>query len=435
MRYTDNDVAIKGIRKWRGLKSLVHDAVDATVDLVDLGHESTMRSVRRISDPIEPLREPVRLVDGVRRFITRGVLATIKGVNLAVEVASDAVLVAAERGSREPPAVGSKDAVRLCSDATQTGAWVGDAALGVVNAAVGDHLSESRNGLELSMVFRINDRYVEPERDLLRAAAPEAGPRVALFVHGLGMTERSWCRHAEAYHGEPGVSFGSLLQRDLGFTPVFLRYNTGRRVSQNGRLLAAELRRFVEAYPVPIEDLTLIGHSMGGLVIRSACHYGEVGKQPWTSHVRRVLCLASPHRGAPLAKLGHALTAGLDAIDLPATKIIARILAGRSAGIQDLRHGVILDQDLLPDIGAASDVTWLPDAQHYFVSATVTDDPNHVVGRLVGDLLVRVPSATGPALDKSHFAIHTSLYGGVRHLQIQNHPAVYRQLHRACSGA
>ncbi len=435
MRYTGDIVAIKGIRKWRGFKSLVHEAVDAATDLVDLGHESTMRSVRRISDPIEPLRKPVRFVDGVRRFATRCVLNTIKGVNLAVEVVSDAGLTAAERVSGKPPAVESEEAVPLLSDATRTSAWVGDAALGLVNGAVGDHLSQTCNGLDLSMVFRVNDRYVEPDRDALRAVAPDAHPRVALFVHGLGTTEWSWCLQAETYHGEPGVNFGSLLQRDLDFTPVFLRYNTGRRVSQNGRRLAAELRRFVDAYPVPIEDLTLIGHSMGGLVIRSACHYGELGEQSWTSHVRRVFCLGSPHRGAPLARLGHALTEGLDAIDLPATKIIARILTGRSAGIQDLRHGVVIDDDeLLPDT-VASDVTWLPDAEHYFVSGTVTDDPDHVVGRLVGDLLVRVPSATGPALKKSHFAIHTKRYGGVRHLQIQNHPAVYSQLRRACSSA
>ncbi len=435
MRYTDG-VAIEGISKWRGLKSLVHDAVDWTTDLVDLGHESTMRSVRRVSDRIGPLRRPVRLVDGVRRFVTRGVLTTIRRTNRAVEVVSDAALNAAERASGEPPAAASGEGVALRSDVTRTAAWLGDAALGLANAAIGDRLSEGRNGLDLSMVFRLNDRYVELDRDVLRAVAPDAGPRVALFVHGLATTEWSWCLEAEAYHGDPGICFGSLLERDLGFTPVFLRYNTGRRVSQNGRLLAAELQRFVAAYPVPIEDLTLVGHSMGGLVLRSACHYGALGEQSWTSRVRRVFCLGSPHRGAPLARLGHTLTAALDAIDLPATQVIARILAGRSAGIRDLRHGAVIDEDRrLPDGSAASDVAWLPHARHYLVSATVTADPDHVVGRLLGDLLVRVPSASGPALRKSQFAIHTRRYGGVLHHQLQNHPAVYEQLRRACSGA
>ncbi len=162
MRYTDDGLAIKGLRNWRGLKSLVHEAVDTTTDLVDLGHESTMRSVRRVSDHIEPLRGPVRLVDGVRRFATRGVLTTIKGVNLAVEVVSDAVLAATERVSGEPPAGGPEEAVPLRSDAIQTSARAGDAALGLINGAVGDHLSENSNELDPSMVFRINDRCSRP---------------------------------------------------------------------------------------------------------------------------------------------------------------------------------------------------------------------------------------------------------------------------------
>ena len=426
-------MAIESIQKWRGLKSLVHEAVDWTADLVDLGHESTMRSVTRISDRIRPLRKPVRFVDDVRRFATRGVLTTIKAVNRAVEVVSDAAFDGVECASHELPPAAPEEAAALRSDVARTGAWIADGALGVVNAAVGDRLSESHDGLDQSMVFRVNDRYVEPDREMLRAALPDPRPRVVLLVHGLAMTERSWSLGAEAYHGQSGLNFGSLLERDLGFTPMFLRYNTGRRISQNGRRLAAELGRLIEAYPVPIEDLTLIGHSMGGLVLRSACHYGATAEQDWTSRVRRVFCLGSPHRGAPLAKLGHALTGALDGVDLPATKIIARILAVRSAGIRDLRHGAVVDEDwLLPETGAQRDVTWLPHARHYFVSATVTEDPDHVVGRLVGDLLVRVPSATGPAVKKSSFNIHVSRYGGVLHHQIQNHPQVYEQLRRAC---
>ncbi|MCB9598106.1 MAG: alpha/beta fold hydrolase [Sandaracinaceae bacterium] len=423
----------KGIRRWRGLKSLVHDAVDATTDLVDLGHESTSRAVTGVADHIEPLREPVRFVDGVRRVTTRGVLGTVKVVNRAVEAVTDVALDAAERAYPEAPDAEPPAPMPMRSDVAPSGAWVADAALGLVNAAVGDHLATKRNGLDLEMVFRAGDRYVALEPDAVRAALPEASPRVALFVHGLGTTEWSWCLEAEAYHGDPAASFGSLLQRDLGFTPIYLRYNTGRHVAQNGRQLADELQRFVEAYPVPIEELVLVGHSMGGLVVRSACHYGAESGHGWTARVTRVFCLGTPHRGAPLAKLGHALTGVLDAIDLPGTKIGARILAGRSAGIQDLRHGAVLDEDWLrTDPDARSDATLLAHARHYFVSATITDDPDHAVGRLIGDLLVRVPSAGGPALEESHFSIDIRRYGGVMHHQLQNHPAVYEQLRRAC---
>ena len=427
-------VAKKRFGKWRGLKSLVHDAVDATTELVDVGHESSARMVTGVTDQIEGLDEPARLIDGIRRFSTRGILATVKAVNRTVEVVTDVALDAAERAYGEPDEPGPVAAIPMRSDATATGAWLGDAALGLVNAAVGDHLSTRQNDLDMSMAFRLGDHYVPLEPDALRAAAEGASPKVALFVHGLATTEWSWCLEAEAYHGDPGISFGSLLERDLGFTPVYLRYNTGRRVSESGRRLADDLQRFFDAYPVPIEDLTLIGHSMGGLVIRSACHYGAESELPWATTVRRVFCLGTPHRGAPLARLGQALTGALDAVDLPGTQVTARILGARSSGIKDLSHGAVIDEDWLgADPDAGGDATLLPHARHYFMSATVTEDTEHPIGRLIGDLLVRVPSSAGPALDESHFAIETSRYGGVMHHQLQNHPAVYEQVRDACA--
>ncbi len=431
-------MAIFGIRRWRGLKALVHDAIDSTTDLVDLGHESTMRAITRVTDEIEPLREPVRVIDDVRRLSTRGVLGTVRLVNRAIEVATDAALDVAEHADDVPLATGSVEALPMRSDAAGTRAWLGDAALGVVNAAVGDHLSARRNGLDLSMAFRLRDRYVSLDRPTLGDVVPEATSKVAIFVHGLGTTEWSWCLEAEAYHGDPALSFGALLERDLGFTPVFVRYNTGRHVSENGRRLAHELARFVDAYPVPIDDLTLIGHSMGGLVVRSACHYAEEAGLEWTTRVRRLFYIGAPHRGAPLAKISDTLSRALDRIDLPAPQIMARVVAARSAGIKDLRHGAVVDEDWLaaaPPDDAVLAEQLLPTARHYFLAATVTDDPEHAVGRLVGDLMVRAPSAAGPTTTASHLSIETNRHGGVLHHQLQNHPTVYAMILRACSAA
>jgi len=422
------------IRRWRGLKSLVHDAVDATTDLVDLGHESTSRAVTAVTDRIEPVREPARLVDDVRRVATRGVLGTIRGVNRAVAVVTDAALDYAERAA-DPPAE-AIEALPMRSDTTSSGPWIADAALGLVNAAVGDHLERRHNGLDLEMALRVNDHYVPLIPEVLARVVPEPSRRVAVFVHGLATTEWSWCLEAEGYHGDPAVTFGSLLQADAGVLPVYVRYNTGRRVSQNGRRLAERLEQFVQAYPGDIDDLSLVGHSMGGLVVRSACHYGHAEGMRWPELVERVFCLGAPHRGAPLAKLGHALTETLEQIDLPATRITARILAGRSEGIQDLRNGAVIDEEWLrADPDAISDARMLPAARYYFVSATLTEDPDHAVGKLIGDLLVRVPSSAGPAFDEAHFAIETTRYGGVMHHQLQNHPAVYAQLRAAFDDA
>ncbi|MEM9189298.1 MAG: alpha/beta fold hydrolase [Myxococcota bacterium] len=415
------------MRRLRGLKALVHDAVDATTDLVGEGHESAARAVRRVTDEVSSIEEPARKVDDARRIGTGAVLSAIKRVNRMVETVTDLGLDAAGLDAK---AESSDTVVPMRSDTTQSPEWVGDAALGLINAAVGHHLEARDNGLDLSMVLRVGDHYLQPDPASLQSALPNPSPRVALFVHGLGTTEWSWCLEAEAYHGDPETSFGTLLDRDLGITPVYLRYNTGRRISENGRRLASLIEAFVEAYPIPVEELVLIGHSMGGLVVRSAGHYGVESGAEWTTKVKHVFCLGSPHQGAPLAKAGRLLSDVLGAIDLPATQVTSRIIAGRSHGIQDLDAGAIVDQDWLTDhrdLAAASPT--IPGAQHYFVSATVTEDPNHPLGRLVGDLLVRGGSATH-GIEESHFAIATT-YGGVLHHQLQNHPAIYAQIRAA----
>ncbi len=410
--------------KLRGLKALIHDAVDATTRLVDVGHESASRGVRRVTDQLDPIRKPARVVDEVRRVSTRSVLWTIRAVNRVVELITDTAL---EVVLPEDAPSGAVDALPLRSNVVTEGAWLADAAIGLLNAAVGDVLDAQGNGLDMGMVFRANDRYLALEPKLWAEHVPNASPKVAVFVHGLGTTEWSWCLEAEAYHGDPSACFGSLLETDRGFTPVYVRYNTGRRVSVNGRELAMALERFVAAYPVPIEDLTLIGHSMGGLVVRSAAHYGLEAGHPWTELVRRIFYLGSPHQGAPLAQLGHSVTGILEAVDHPATKVIGAILGRRSAGIHDLRYGALVDEDwLTADPRDMSDATLLPGIEHHFVSATVTADPEHPVGAWVGDLLVRGTSAGGPR--EAHFPIDTRRYGGVLHHQLQNHPGVYAQL-------
>jgi pimeloyl-ACP methyl ester carboxylesterase len=452
------------VKRLRGLKALVHDAIDTTTHLVREGHESTSRAVMRVTDRIEPLATPARAVDDVRRLSTDTVLGTIRLVNRGVEILTDAGLDLAERAvdrEGEDPAIDDalEPAVPMRSDAIKSGAWVGDAALGLVNAAVGDHLRRRDNGLDLDMRLRAGDSYVDlgatRASDAITIALERAGEvpsgRVVLFVHGLATTEWSWCLEAEDYHGDARATFGSLLRRDLGMTPLFLRYNTGRHVSENGRALSALLTDLVRAYPVPIEELALVGHSMGGLVVRSACHYASVGDAtgaaPWLAHVRRLFCLGSPHRGAPLEKLGNVLTGLLGAIDLPGTLIPARILEGRSAGIKDLRHGSLLDEDWVgrdPDAlldDARREVPLLPGVAYHFVSTTVTSDPEHPLGRVIGDLLVRVPSALAPGIEATkgndertferHFEIETQRFGGVMHHRMQNHPAVYEVLRAA----
>lgn len=425
------------MRRLRGLKQLVHDAVDATTHLVKEGHDSTARAVLRVTDRIAPIAGAARDVDDVRRVSTDLVLASVRIVNRAVEVVTNAGIGLAERTAGAEPA--AERAVPMRSDATGGAAWLTDAAVGLVNGVVGDQLVARGNELDLGMELRVGDAYVPLEAEALAAALANASAKAAVFVHGLGTTEWSWCLLADRYHGDPAVCFGTLLERDLGYTPLFIRYNTGNKIAESGRRLADLLERLTAHYPTPLEELALFGHSMGGLVVRSACHHGSAVGHQWVGRVRRVFCLASPHRGAPLEKFGHLLTRALDAVDLPGTQIPARILEARSAGIQDLRHGTLVDDDWLgPDADATAaesgrSVPLLPGVRYHFFSATVTQDPAHPLGFLVGDLLVRVPSGSGPEVTESTFPIETACYGGVMHHELQNHPQVYQQIRACCS--
>jgi pimeloyl-ACP methyl ester carboxylesterase len=337
---------------------------------------------RRVFAAVGPAGAPVRVIhDGVAGL-------TYGSVRMA--------LGAAPRGAALAFAATRSEALPLADSPR------GRLALGLLNGYRGDTLATTRSALALTMSIRRHGGELPLERAALARALPNAAPRVVLFLHGLGETDAAWRRRAD----EHGPGYGARLQRDLGHTPIDLRYNSGRPISDNGRALAALLEELCDAWPVPIEELALVGHSMGGLVARSACHHGRRDGRRWTSVVRHVICLGSPHRGAPLEKSVHALGWALH--QAPETRPFARLVNARSAGIKDLRHGGRAGEDRVP-----------PRVRVSSLAATVTRRPRHPVGVLVGDLLVRVPSAAGTGGPR---------LGGLNHFDLLNHPAVYEQI-------
>jgi pimeloyl-ACP methyl ester carboxylesterase len=273
-------------------------------------------------------------------------------------------------------------------------------AVGALNGAFGDRLAESSEALAIEM----------------RVARPIADPtpKLAVFLHGLCETEDAWWLGARRH-----PPYGERLQAELGWTPVYVRYNSGRAVADNGEELARLLEELTEAWPVAIDEIALIGHSMGGLLARCACHHGV--EEPWTERVRHVFMLGTPHRGAPLAKA--ATTASARLALLPETVPLANALNLRSAGIKDL----CVD----------CDVPFLRSANHYFVSATVSLEPGAPAGRLVGDLLVLRASAWdhGGRGQRLMFPLdHYRHVGGANHFALLNHPAVYEQIRQWLTG-
>jgi pimeloyl-ACP methyl ester carboxylesterase len=336
---------------------------------------------RRVFAALGPSAAPVRVIhDGIARRSYFGVRA---GLALAGRVAGAAFARGGELST------------------TPRGAAV----IAAVNGLQGDVLEREGSPLALPMSARRDGRPVGPE-------AFAGARRLAVFVHGLGESEFAWGRNP----------YGDRLP---GWTPMYLRYNTGRHISENGASLAALLDQ------VDAPEIALVGHSMGGLVARSACRHGG----DWTSRVRVTVSLGSPHFGAPLEQAVHVASAALHA--LPESRPFARYLRRRSAGIRDLRRGSLVDEDWRdqdPDAlraRACAEVPLLEGATHYFVAACVTRSPRHPVGRMLGDALVLVPSASGRSRTQRLFEDERGVeLGGTHHLALLNHPEVYEHLKR-----
>jgi triacylglycerol lipase len=311
-----------------------------------------------------------------------------------------------------------------------------------LNGVVGDYLKDRRNGLAITMACYHRGEPLALTPAGLHRAHARLTPKICVLVHGLGCNEGVW-RFSDETQPAQGISYGSLLQRELGYTPFYVRYNTGVRISESGRSLAALLDELWACYGTPIDEIALIGHSMGGLVLRSACHYGVLRRSAWIQPVKRVFYLGTPHHGAPLEQVGNVVTSALGAVNHPITRIIRDILNLRSRGVKDLRFGNLVDDDWQghdPDALMQNNrtvVPWLESADHYLIAGTLTQDPNHVVAQLLGDMLVSLTSAHGQAAADPHGAAvpaaYMKLIPGVHHIGLARHPAVYQQIKAWCS--
>src|SRR4051794_18109046 len=317
----------------------------------------------------------------------------------------------------------------------------GNVAISALNGAWGDLLARTNNPLALEMTVRVNGSDIVVERDTLARAFPGAGGDLAVFVHGLCESDASWRLSAQRHYDDPGATHGSRLREEIGLTPIYLRYNTGLHISDNGTRLSALLAELVREWPVPVTRLTLVGHSMGGLVIRSACCQDQQSIGSWTPLVERIVYLGSPHLGAPLevgaARAAQALRR------LPETRPIAAALATRSVGIKDLRYGDVLADDwaLFDDLDAQRPepqtcAPLLPTAQHFYIGATLTRRHDTVAARVLGDALVPFHSASGDGrVRRLGLQVDRGRHlAGLHHFDLLNHPRVYAVLREWLAG-
>lgn len=303
-----------------------------------------------------------------------------------------------------------------------------EATLSALNGVLGDHLADSANPLAIQMQLRRNGQPLQLTTKDLAASIPAATGKVLLLVHGLCMNDLQWRRNGHD-HGEALAAAG-------GYTPLYLHYNSGEHVSSNGRALADMLELLLQAWPVPVEKLVIIGHSMGGLLARSACHYGQLAGHAWLKHLRQMAFLGTPHLGAPLERGGNWVNVILELS--PYTAALARLAKIRSAGITDLRHGDILDEDWqhgnrFAHAKAKKGAMSLPQGVQCFAMAVSLSKAEGGPRKpLLGDGLVPLQSALGRKRDGSRSlnlpASQQWVGYGMNHLDLLNDAKVYGQL-------
>lgn len=295
-----------------------------------------------------------------------------------------------------------------------------EAAQAALNGVVGDYLAQSKNALAIEMQLRRHGQPLVLEEAELRAQIPEATGKLLVLVHGSCMNDIQWSRE--------GHDHGAALERDLGYTPVYVHYNSGLHVSENGLDLDEHLDRLVSAWPRPVESITLLCHSMGGLIARSACHSAETrATSKWRPKLQNLVTLGSPHHGAPLERGGMWVGAllGVSRYSAP----LAPLARLRSAGVTDLRFGNVLEehwsgQDRFALRGDQRKMLSLPEGVACYAIAG-----NSTLG---GDGLVLVDSALGrhsdPALALEFPEDHRWVGEGIAHLDLLSRAEVYAQL-------
>jgi len=413
---------MKRARTMADLRGISRLAVEATVAMTDLVEE-VHRSVTTFPEVGAPDPSRRKRMRGITGFVYRTIRRITRWVGHSVDggLAQLQPLLLVQAGPLS--AVGPSPA---------TVSPHRDAVLAALNGVLGDHLDATRNPLAIPMQFRRAGRVLDP--------AKERSGRILLLVHGLCRSDLQWLRK--------GHDHGARLAVELRLTPVYVHYNSGRAVATNGRELAMRLEALLAGWGEPVREIVVLAHSMGGLVMRSACQVAENEGLAWRDKLRKIVFLGTPHQGAPLERGGHWVTLALDKSTY--TAAFARLGRIRSAGITDLRYGQVTPlraaYRLAPDSGHR-DVVPLPQGVAcYAVAATLAKGPDPVtpgvpgigalttVKTVLGDGLVPLASALGddaePARTLAIPQDQRFIAYGTSHLDLFDSPEVYEQIAR-----
>lgn len=298
-------------------------------------------------------------------------------------------------------------------DTNTSPAWQRHASA-VLSGFFGDWLEARRSPLAMPMTFFLGYEPVNPGSP----SVERPGSTLCLSIHGLMELESVW-----AIPGRDGADYGSLLAAENSdITPLTLRYNSGRSICRNGETLADMLDTLVRHWPVTVERIILIGHSMGGLLIRSASHFAQLHGHRWVEQLRDCVYIASPHDGSWLARGAKAAADRMNKAPRDYFRVLGEVIDLRSEGIRNLSRGDVLSsKDSEPPL--------LPGVRHYVVCGLLARSRQHPVNALFGDALVQEPSAFGRERKGWTLAGEAS-FPGVDHIRLAHHPDVAAQLRK-----
>lgn len=397
MRISQSPVSLTDAQ---GLAQLTVTAVTQTTDLVEAMH----LNIASARWPFGPARE------GRTHGITGLVYRSIREITGLVGKSIDAVLAPFAQWLPTLDSSPEREAV-----------------LAALNGVLGDHLEASGNPLAIRMSLRQAGRTLPLEREALADAVHAPRGKLLVMVHGLCMNDLQWQRK--------GHDHGAALAEAFGYSVLYLHYNSGRHISSNGREFAAVLETLLQQWPVTVDELVIVGHSMGGLVTRSAWHYAQQAQLSWPARLRRMFFLGSPHQGAPLERHGNRLQRLIANIS-PYVAPLARLGMLRSAGITDLRHGSLLDEDWAQtnrfSAGYRREPLALPPVPCYAMAVSLGQAAGDIGDCLLADGLVPVSSALGehpdPAQSLDFPAARRWVAYGLSHWDLLDAPAVHDQL-------
>lgn len=394
----------KQLLKISDIQGLTNLLIDATLNVTNITEDLNQQIIH---PPYLPSNAIQHIISGVSGLVYKSVRGTTKLVGRGIT--GGLALLAPERSTGI--SFNQKETI-----------------LSILNGVIGDYLNKEQNPLALSMQFKYKGKAISLQPKAIQETYSKPSGKILLMIHGLCMDDLQWNKN--------GHNHGELLAKEFNFSPIYLRYNSGLHISKNGQHLSNLLEDLVQNWPVPIEEITILAHSMGGLVTRSAHNYATLEQKDWTKHLKKIIFLGTPHQGAPLERVGNHVDHLLEAI--PYTRPFAKLGKMRSAGITDLRLGLLVEEDwenLDRFENKIKQATVLPlpkTIDCYVIAASIQSETADTPFYQLGDGLVPIKSALGQhkkATQSLQFKpTNTSIIYKTNHLELLTSLEVYQKI-------